>query len=541
MSPAQRPTKASGDPSTEAGQGNIAHLHLMLSLSPSVIYSCGPGPTYATTFISHNVADQLGYDPEAFYADPYFWTKLLHPEDVEGVLDKLARIGSRRRLSYEYRARHREGHYIWLHDQVSAVKDDSGRVSLLVGSWFDISERRRAEEELQEKTRLVEFGAEVRTAVGQRGALAEILRSCAEAMVRHLGAAFARIWAHNEADGVLELQASAGIYTHLGGFHGRIPLGELKIGRIAQERKSHMTNSVVGDPSINDQEWAKREGMVAFAGYPLVEDERLVGVMAMFARKPMGEATLQAMSSVADVIALGIERKRAEEAIRRSERLASIGTLAAGIAHEINNPVTAILLAAQDALSSHDRLDRRGRVDDCLRLIIDQASRCERIIKSVLQFSRQRSTERWPSDLNEIVERAIELTGKYIEQRGAAVRTELRAPLPKVKLNPGQIEQVLVNLIQNAVESGEGVRVVVSTRSATGRVRVAVQDDGRGMTEEQKSHLFDPFFTTREREGGTGLGLSIAHGIVTSLGGTIDVDSVPGRGTMILVELPVAR
>jgi signal transduction histidine kinase len=158
-----------------------------------------------------------------------------------------------------------------------------------------------------------------------------------------------------------------------------------------------------------------------------------------------------------------------------------------------------------------------------------------------LQFSRQRSTERWPSDLNEIVERAIELTGKYIEQRGAAVRTELRAPLPKVKLNPGQIEQVLVNLIQNAVESGEGVRVVVSTRSATGRVRVAVQDDGRGMTEEQKSHLFDPFFTTREREGGTGLGLSIAHGIVTSHGGTIDVESEPGRGTMILVELPVAR
>ncbi len=117
----------------------------------------------------------------------------------------------------------------------------------------------------------------------------------------------------NPQDDVLELRASAGLYTHLDGPHSRVPVGKYKIGLIAQERKPHLTNAVVGDPRVSDQEWAKREGMVAFAGYPLVVDDRLVGVMAMFARQPLSEATLEAMASVADEIAVGIERKVAEE------------------------------------------------------------------------------------------------------------------------------------------------------------------------------------------------------------------------------------
>ena len=103
------------------------------------------------------------------------------------------------------------------------------------------------------------------------------------------------------------------MYTHLDGPHSRVPVGKYKIGLIAQERKPHLTNEVVGDPRVSDQEWARREGMVAFAGYPLVVDDRLVGVMAMFARHTLTEATLEAMASVADEIAVGIERKTAQE------------------------------------------------------------------------------------------------------------------------------------------------------------------------------------------------------------------------------------
>ena len=183
----------------------------------------------------------------------------------------------------------------------------------------DITGRKQAEEVLVERARLAALGADIGIALTRGDTLREVLRSCSEAIVQHLDAAFARIWTLNPQQDVLELQASAGMYTHIDGPHGRVPVGHLKIGLIAQERRPHLTNAVIGDPRVGDQEWAQREGMVAFAGYPLVVKDRLVGVIALFAHRSLTHATLQAMASVADEIALGIEQKRAEEALRDSE------------------------------------------------------------------------------------------------------------------------------------------------------------------------------------------------------------------------------
>src|SRR5262249_31240971 len=114
-------------------------------------------------------------------------------------------------------------------------------------------------------------------------------------------------------------QASAGMYTRLDGSYSRIPVGDLKVGLIAREKKAHFTNDVINDPRVNDKTWAQSNGMVAFAGYPLVVEERLIGVMALFARRQLSESILDTIASVADTIAQGIERKQAEEALRRSE------------------------------------------------------------------------------------------------------------------------------------------------------------------------------------------------------------------------------
>ena len=183
----------------------------------------------------------------------------------------------------------------------------------------DITERKRAEEALRERAQIATLGADVGAALTRGETLREMLQLCCEAIVQHLHAAFARIWMLNEADNILELQASAGMYTHLDGAHGRVPVGKFKIGLIAQERKPHLTNQVVGDPRVGDQEWAKREGMVAFAGYPLLVEDHLVGVVAMFARNTLADVTLQGLASIANNIALGIERKQAEARIRESE------------------------------------------------------------------------------------------------------------------------------------------------------------------------------------------------------------------------------
>jgi PAS domain S-box-containing protein len=176
-----------------------------------------------------------------------------------------------------------------------------------------------ANKALEERARLAEFNADVANTVAHKGTLREILQLCAEAMVRHLDPAFARIWTYNREGNVLELQASAGMYTHIDGGHSRVPVGRFKIGLIASERKPHLTNDVIGDARVHDQDWAKREGMAAFAGYPLLVEDRLVGVMAMFARRPLSRNTLDAMAAVAKEIAVGIEQKLTEDELRRSE------------------------------------------------------------------------------------------------------------------------------------------------------------------------------------------------------------------------------
>jgi PAS domain S-box-containing protein len=180
-------------------------------------------------------------------------------------------------------------------------------------------ERKAAEKAQAESIRIAALDTDISVALTQADTKREMLQRCAEALVRHLDAAFARIWTLNSAEQVLELQASAGLYTHLDGAHSRVPVGQFKIGLIAKERRSHLTNSVIGDPRVSDQEWARREQMVSFAGYPLIVDNELVGVMAMFARRVMTEAALEGMASVANGVALGIKRKRAERELQESE------------------------------------------------------------------------------------------------------------------------------------------------------------------------------------------------------------------------------
>ncbi|HKQ60069.1 MAG TPA: response regulator [Candidatus Polarisedimenticolaceae bacterium] len=168
-----------------------------------------------------------------------------------------------------------------------------------------------------ERARTAELNAEISGALRLGTSFRDMLQRCCAALVTHLDAAFARIWVLNEESGVLELQASAGMYTHLDGPHSRVPVGQFKIGLIAQERQPHLTNAVIGDPRVGDQAWAAREGMTAFAGYPLIVDDRLVGVLAMFSREPLASSVFEALASIADGIAVGIRRRRGDELVRQ--------------------------------------------------------------------------------------------------------------------------------------------------------------------------------------------------------------------------------
>ncbi|BAY91007.1 MULTISPECIES: PAS domain S-box protein [unclassified Tolypothrix] len=212
-----------------------------------------------------------------------------------------------------------DGKQLWLETNKITLKDEQNNFIGILVTCQDITARKEAELALAEKVSLAAFHVAVNTAITQSSTLKECLKGCTDAIVKHLNAAFARVWTLNAQENVLELQASSGMYTHIDGPHRRVPVGMFKIGLIAEERQPHLTNAVLEDPRVGDKEWAKREGMVAFAGYPLILDGNLVGVIAMFARHPLTELTLDALKLSANEIALGIKRLQAEEALQTSE------------------------------------------------------------------------------------------------------------------------------------------------------------------------------------------------------------------------------
>lgn len=188
------------------------------------------------------------------------------------------------------------------------------------------------EEILSERLQLVTLHAEIGFAITRGGTLRSILQRCTEALVQSLDVTFVRIWTLNKKKNVLELQSSAGMYTHIDGDHSIIPVGMHEIGLIAKERNPYLTNAVIGDPKVHNQEWAKRECIVAFAGYPLVVEDRFIGVIALFSKKKLQEDMPRILSSLSDTIAIGITCKQTEESLRKSEerftevqRIAHIG------------------------------------------------------------------------------------------------------------------------------------------------------------------------------------------------------------------------
>jgi signal transduction histidine kinase len=227
--------------------------------------------------------------------------------------------------------------------------------------------------------------------------------------------------------------------------------------------------------------------------------------------------------------------------LEEQQRLVAVGTLAAGIAHQINNPIGAITAAAEFAILSRDDPGADRVREDALATVLEEARRCGRIVRSLLQFARDEPTTKWREDLNPVIVRASEQVRAYVAQRGGRLRIELaREPLP-VRLSPIDLEQVVVNLIRNGAESREsGATVEVESRREAGSVVLVVSDDGNGIDAALRRRVLEPFFTTRLAQGGSGLGLSVTHGIVTDHGGQLEIESRDRRGTRIRVRLPLA-
>jgi two-component system NtrC family sensor kinase len=225
-----------------------------------------------------------------------------------------------------------------------------------------------------------------------------------------------------------------------------------------------------------------------------------------------------------------------QDKLRRAERLAAIGTLAAGIAHEINNPLGAILLSAQFALEVRENPESMA---ESLEQIIDYAQRSKNIIQNVLTFARTENETKSPEQITRVFEHVRKLNARETKDASCHMILQEANHLPDVVINRTGIEQVFINLVQNAMQAGAR-EVQLAAKKDGDRLICAVTDDGRGMSRAEMRRIFDPFYTSRQTEGGTGLGLSIVHGIMQSHGGTIEVDSTVGQGTTFTLTLPLS-
>jgi PAS domain S-box-containing protein len=234
------------------------------------------------------------------------------------------------------------------------------------------------------------------------------------------------------------------------------------------------------------------------------------------------------------------ERKQLEQKAQLASRLASVGELASGVAHEINNPLTGVIGYAHLLLTRKD-LSRDVRHD--LEIINEGAQRVAGIVKKLLAFARQTKPEQRYVNINELIRNTLELRAYELAASNIKVTLQLTRDIPMTIADPGQLQQVFLNLIINAetemkVAHDKG-RLSIKTERMNRTIRITFKDNGPGIPEENLETIFDPFFTTREVGQGTGLGLSVCHGIVTEHKGRIWAESEPGKGATFIIELPL--
>ncbi len=240
--------------------------------------------------------------------------------------------------------------------------------------------------------------------------------------------------------------------------------------------------------------------------------------------------------------------RREEALLRQAVRLADVGLLAAGVAHEISTPLASIALRAESLLRQAEdprllALEPFRNFQRYLRTILDESFRCKRIIGALLEFSAARAPAVGPVVLNGLVQAAADLVGHHAKLRQVDLEVRLHEPMETVEADESQLRQVLLALLVNGLDAaaeGQGRgHVWIETRAAEGGVELCVGDDGHGMTPEVQAQAFTPFFTTKPPGQGTGLGLAVCHGVVRAHGGRISIESGPGQGTRVRVFLPL--
>ncbi len=381
----------------------------------------------------------------------------------------------------------------------SVVRDEAGRPICRSGSFVDITERKRMEEALRQSK-------ENYRALFDSAVIGTIVLDAETMKVLIANQAAAKIFGFSSVEEALEADP----------FDFTLPEDKERVSELAEKALFEQNAQLTYDLRILTKDGRQR--WISATGARIVHQGRLAGLI-----------------SFTDIT----EKKQQNERLMMADRLASIGELAAGTAHELNNPLTSVLGFSQLLMEK----DIPDDIREDLKLIHNEAQRAAGVTKNLLTFARKQAPMKQLNQINNIIEDVLKLRAYEQKVDGIEVKRQLAPDLPEIMVDHFQMQQVFLNIIINAEyfmsEAHNRGTLTITTKRHNGNVRISIADDGPGIPKENLGRILNPFFTTKEAGKGTGLGLSICHGIVAEHGGQIYARNQPGKGATIFIELPI--
>lgn len=321
------------------------------------------------------------------------------------------------------------------------------------------------------------------------------------------------------------------------------------ITELCRQNKVIIIEDVRVDPRVQYPREAIAEGIVSILDLPLTLNTQVIGIIRLFFRdkRRFADEHIHFLTAIAEQCALAIDKARLIERQRseyqhlaiQTEKLTALGRMAAGIAHEINNPLGGILLYASNMIK---KVPKEGPLHEGLDIIVNETIRCKRIIQDLLEFSRDKPPAKIMSNVNDVLEKALIILENEFKLKHIRVYKELLGDMPETLLDAGQLEQVFVNILLNAAEAVDDkgtIRLSSMLDRQQRKLKVQIQDNGGGIAAQSMPKIFEPFFSTKAK--GSGLGLAVSYGIIHNHQGDIKVISTPGEGTRFTVELPIIK
>ncbi|HET8923365.1 MAG TPA: PAS domain S-box protein [Candidatus Acidoferrum sp.] len=480
--------------------------------------------------------------PAAFYANQ---------SDRERLKKLLQQHGNV--ADFEFEMRRKDGEIRTMLESSIAVRDAAGNVSAYQGFLLDITERKQAEQEIRRRNRellvLNSIGQTLIESMDLSDSLHRTLRQIAELF----GLDATSLYLFDQEGTQLRRIAAVG---HQSEYSRHFPPVSVKPELMQHIKAVHATFlSARGLPLPPVFRDAQLKEQIAEAYIVILwSKDRVIGGLVVGSRttREFSPADVNLLIAVGSQLSNAIERsmlyeetrqayenlRRTQEQLLHSEKLAAVGQLISGVAHELNNPLTAILGYSQ-LLTSSGQLGQQGI--EYADKLYKQAQRTHRIVQNLLSFARQHKPERAPVKINQTLEETLALRDYDLRMSNIRVHLDLAADLPETAADPHQLQQVFLNMVNNAVDailerSSDG-DLWVRTGTNGDRLFIEFTDSGPGV--QDASRVFDPFYTTKPVGKGTGLGLSICYGIITEHGGTIRVRNVPTRGASFTIELPI--